>query len=272
MKTAECSYLEEVRGVIDKYLFLGYAPSTGTPGHDKSVQEMEDALKKPEFAAIRRKYNQMKSKAKEIIDRCGINAVWNMRLPVAAGGGSINSHILDLVTDNVMWQRIDKQKIFDIIDEAIGQIEMGVTKINDLESKSKNVFISHGPETKALKKLEDFIRDLGLNPIIAEKEPTEGRDIDPDVIGKMEKCEVVVILGTADDPIGKNIKQPRGNVISEMRLADQKSKNIIYLLEQNAKFPSLHDSKIWETFEQDNMEKAFAKIVREFLAFRVINT
>ena len=153
MKNDELSYLEEVRDVIDKYLFLGYAPSTGTPGHDKSVQEMEDALKKPEFAAIRRKYNQMKSKAKVIIDRCGINAVLVMGLPVAAGGGSISSHILDLVTDNVMWQRLDKQKIFDIIDETIGQIEMGVTKINDLESRSKNVFISHGPETKALKKL-----------------------------------------------------------------------------------------------------------------------
>lgn len=271
MTKDDVSYLKEIRELIDNYLFLGFSPSKGSPGYDKTVEEMENALKNPEFSKIRRKYNQMKAKAKSIIDNCSVDAVLSMRLPVAAGGGIISSHILDLVTENIMWQKIDKQEIFDIIDEAIGKIQMGSTNKSDDVIK-KNIFISHGPETEALKKVEDYIRDLGLNPIIAEKKPTEGRDIDPDVIEKMHKCDAVIILGTGDDAIDTNTKQPRGNVISEIRLAEQKNKNIVYLLEKNAKFPSLHSSKAWETFEQCNMEKAFAKIAREFIAFKIIKT
>jgi len=271
MTKDDVSYLKEIRELIDNYLFLGFSPSKGSPGYDEAVEKMKNELKNPEFAKIRRKYNQMKAKAKSIIDNCGINAVLSMRLPVAAGGGFIDSHILDLVTENIMWQRIEKQEIFDIIDEAIGKIQTGVMNKSDDVIK-KNIFISHGPETRALREVEGYIRDLGLNPIIAEKEPTEGRDIDPDVIEKMDKCEAVIILGTGDDDIELNTKQPRGNVISEMRLAEQKNKKIVYLLEKNAKFPSLHGSRAWETFEQGNMEKAFAKIAREFTAFRIIKT
>jgi len=272
MNKDDLHYLEEIRELIDKYLFLGFSPSKGSPGYDRGEKEMEEALKKPEFSEIRKKYNKMKAKAKSIIENCGINAFFVMRLPSAAGGGNISSHILDLVTDNIMWQRVNKQQIFDIIDEAIGHIQMGVTDKSDNDVLKKNIFISHGPETKALKKVADYIRDLGLNPVIAEKEPTEGRDIDPDVKEKMDKCEAVIILGTGDDPIDTDAKQPRGNVISEMRLAEDKRKRIVYLLEKNAMFPSLHRSKGWEAFEQDNMEKAFAKIAREFIAFKLIKT
>lgn len=270
MNQNDLEFLESFRNIVDEYLFLGYAPSAGTPGHDEGVDIMETKLKEPAFAEIRKKYSQMKARAKTIVNEYNISASMTMRFPAAAGGGYANSHIFDLVTNNTMWQRIEKQQIFDIIDEAIGKIKLGGARADGYKNKKISIFISHGPESAALKKLEDFIRDFGLNPIIAEKEPTKGRDIDPDAIEKMEQCEVVIIIATGDDILKDNTRQPRGNVISEMRLAEQKKKKIIYLLEKNTKFPSLHASKAWEGFEQDNMEKAFAKIVRELVAFKII--
>jgi len=58
------------------------------------------------------------------------------------------------------------------------------------------------------------------------------------------------------------------NVIHEIGLAQKThAGNIIYLLEEGVEFPSNIRPKVWESFNQDNMENVFVYIVKELRAF-----
>lgn len=125
----DVAFLEELRVTIDKYLFLGFAPAGGSPGGDPALDETAKALEKPEFQALRRKINEAKPRAKEIINRFKIPAVYTQHAPLGFGGGAMGSqHLLDIVTDNRMWQRFEKGKILDTIDQAIGGIKVEIQK------------------------------------------------------------------------------------------------------------------------------------------------
>ena len=139
----------------------------------------------------------------------------------------------------------------------------------------KKVFISHGKESRALTKLERFLRGLGITPIIVKHEPSLGKALDDLVEQRMEICVGVIILATKDDKVkdvnGEEYFQPRPNVIHEIGLAQEKVKDkIIYLKEEGCSFPSNIAPKVWENFTQDNMEDAFLKVVKELKAFGVI--
>lgn len=139
----------------------------------------------------------------------------------------------------------------------------------------KRVFISHGNETKALTKLERFLRGLGITPVIVKYEPSLGKSLDDLVEEQMETCLAVVILATKDDKVrnekGEEYYQPRPNVIHEIGLAQEKVKDrIIYLKEEGCVFPSNISPKVWEKFTQGNMEDAFIKVAKELKAFGII--
>jgi len=77
-------------------------------------------------------------------------------------------------------------------------------------------------------------------------------------------------LATKDDHVDDRY-QPRLNVIHEIGLAQEKlGGRVIYLKEKGCDFPSNIAPKVWENFTQDNMENAFAKVVKELRAFGVI--
>jgi predicted nucleotide-binding protein len=80
----------------------------------------------------------------------------------------------------------------------------------------------------------------------------------------------MIALATKDDEVDGHY-QPRLNVIHEIGLAQEKLRRIIYLKEEGCQFPSNVAPKIWESFTQDNMENAFAKVVKELRAFGVIS-
>lgn len=136
--------------------------------------------------------------------------------------------------------------------------------------EEKKVFISHGVETRALDKLEKFIRVLGIAPIIVKHLASEGKALDDLIDSRMSSCDTVIILATKDDRV-EDYYQPRPNVIHEIGLAQEKVKDkIIYLKEDGCVFPSNILPKVWETFTQDNMENAFLKIVKELKAYGLI--
>ncbi|OIO76456.1 MAG: TIGR02391 family protein [Elusimicrobia bacterium CG1_02_37_114] len=135
-------FLKELRDTIDKYLFLGYAPSVGSPGGDSSMRQMSEAMGKTEFQELRKKINKMKSRGKDLLDECGIEAVVQQYPPPAVGGPIIDCSILDIVTENLLWRRVRKEEILDKIDEAIGKLESDVstdTKITKPTGES-NIF------------------------------------------------------------------------------------------------------------------------------------
>ncbi|MGA2316537.1 MAG: TIR domain-containing protein [Thermodesulfobacteriota bacterium] len=144
-----------------------------------------------------------------------------------------------------------------------------------ISQEDKRVFISHGGETKALLKIERFLRGLGITPVIVKHEPSLGKSLDDLVEEQMETCVAVIILATKDDKIknekGEEYFQPRPNVIHEIGLAQEKVRDrIIYLKEEGCRFPSNIAPKVWENFIQDNMENAFIKVGKELKAFGII--
>ncbi|MBN1254554.1 MAG: nucleotide-binding protein [Deltaproteobacteria bacterium] len=144
-----------------------------------------------------------------------------------------------------------------------------------ISREDKRVFISHGGETKALVKIERFLRGLGITPLIVKHEPSLGKSLDDLVEEQMDTCIAVIILATKDDKIknekGEEYYQPRPNVIHEIGLAQEKVKDrIIYLKEEDCVFPSNISPKVWGNFTQDNMEEAFIKIAKELKAFGII--
>jgi predicted nucleotide-binding protein len=133
-----------------------------------------------------------------------------------------------------------------------------------------SIFISHGRETPALRKVERFIRALGLQPVIVVLGASEGLSVDDLVEKRMSESDCALILATADDDVDGH-KQPRLNVVHEIGLAQEKfGSKVIYLKENSCEFPSNVRPKVWENFTQDNMEAAFEKISKELRAFGMI--
>ena len=140
MSTEEdISFLKGLRDNIDKYLFLGHAPSLGTPGHDPDVEKMEEAMRNPEFQELRKRINEAKPKAIKLISKFNINAVYVQYPPAAIGGPVIKQHLLDIVTENLTWQQFPKARILDMIDEIIGamQLEQKTSKDSDSDLDDK---------------------------------------------------------------------------------------------------------------------------------------
>ena len=135
-----------------------------------------------------------------------------------------------------------------------------------------NIFISHGKESEALNLLNNFIRAIGLIPVIVMEQPSQGMSLDDKVIAYMRTCAAAIILATGDDKVeGSEYLQPRQNVIHEIGIAQQVLTNrITYLLEEGTEFPSNIAPKVYERFFKDNLSKAFIAIVRDLRAFGIL--
>jgi predicted nucleotide-binding protein len=136
------------------------------------------------------------------------------------------------------------------------------------------IFIAHGGKTTFLTKLQNFFKALGVIPLIAEDEPSEGRSVDQQVEWCLNNADCALILGTADDKDLKDGKlYPRRNVHIEIgRIQERFPNRVIYLIQAGASFPSNINEKVYERFTQSSMEMAFQKIVKELRAFGVIRT
>jgi hypothetical protein len=159
---------------------------------------------------------------------------------------------------------------------AIGAIISRIEKFSLPEMKEAlvlpKVFIAHGGKTKALDKVQSFLDVLGIDPLIAEEEPSEDRSVNEQVEWCLNNSDCGIILGTADDKDLKDGKlYPRRNVHIEIgRVQERFPDKVIYLLEEGAAFPSNISEKVYERFTQENMEKAFLKIAKELRAFGII--
>ncbi len=139
-----------------------------------------------------------------------------------------------------------------------------------LQPVPPKAFISHGTESTALRKLEEFIEALGITPLIVKKQASLDKDLPDKVNLYLGQASFVIILATGDDEV-KGKLQPRQNVIHETGLAQETHPGrIIYLLEEGAEFPSNIRPKVRESFKQDNMTDAFIGIVRELHAYGML--
>jgi len=170
-----------------------------------------------------------------------------------------------------------------VTNRAIGQLEDDIaTGLRDRKTgkllsplgKSKfevpKAFISHGKESAALRKLEDFLHSLGIIPLIVKEQPSLDKTVSGKVEYYLQQADFVIILATGDDEF-KGKLHPRQNVIHEIGLAQKTHPGkIIYLLEENTEFPSNISPKVWERFKQRNMLNAFLCILRELRALGIL--
>jgi len=143
----------------------------------------------------------------------------------------------------------------------------GVTK-----SEPPKAFIIHGGETDARDKLRRFLLALGVQPLIVEEEPKEGRSVDQQVEHYSKIADCAILLGTADDKELKDGKlYPRRNDFIEIgRFLERFPMRIIYLQEEGASFPSIIAEKLRTPFSHDNMDEAFIVMARELKAFGLL--
>ena len=133
-------------------------------------------------------------------------------------------------------------------------------------------FIAHGGDSPALTKLKSFLEALGVQPLIVEEQPSEGRSVGENVDWYARQADCAIILATKGDIDGKTGKFiPRGNVLIEIGKSQELFKDrIIYLLQAGAKLPTNINEKVRARFTSQNMDNAFIKIVKELKKFGIL--
>jgi hypothetical protein len=178
----------------------------------------------------------------------------------------------------------ENEKAFeDDLERAQGILESGIDQLDRIgldqvrretgyfvAAGARKVFISHGHAEDVLRRVEDFVRALGLEPVVVKRGASLGDSVDDLVERRIEECQAQIVLATADDQVDE-AWQPRPNVIHEIGLGQRIFKDrIIYLKEDRCEFPSNVAPKVWEPFARDNLEPAFQKIARELRAMSLL--
>jgi len=158
---------------------------------------------------------------------------------------------------------------------AIGNLQplrLPESIVNGKNLAPPKAFIAHSGETPTLSKLKQFLNALGVIPTIAEEQPSEDRSIGEQVDWCLSQCDSAIILATQGDIDGLTGEfLPRGNILIEVGKCQEKfPSRTIYLKEEGTKFPSNISEKVWESFTQSNMDKAFIKVANELRAVGLI--
>ncbi len=139
-----------------------------------------------------------------------------------------NSNFLNLISSNRYQIMHDKELVHDITNEILKEVqqELANSKISPKKSKkatfdNKKVFIVHGHDDKIKFDVSNFLRKLGLEPVILHEQANKGKTI----IEKIEDNTNVgygIILytpcdkgGTADTALEKMKFRARQNVVFE---------------------------------------------------------
>jgi len=155
----------------------------------------------------------------------------------------------------------------------IEKCELLGEEVRNLRVEAPKAFIAHGGQSVRLRKLCDFLRALGVEPVVAEWSESKGGWTEEHVNKLMEASDCVIILaefgGIIDIETGA--KHPRLNVIDELaRSRKKRPSRTILLLEKGVDLPSNVEGIVYERFTKQNMEKAFIKVANELRAFGLI--
>ena len=133
-------------------------------------------------------------------------------------------------------------------------------------------FIAHGGDSPALRNLKNFLEALGVQPLVVEEQPSEGRSVGENVDWYARQADCAIILATKGDIDGKTGGFiPRGNVLMEIGKLQQIFKDrIIYLLQAGTKFPTNISEKVRERFTTQSMDRAFTAIARELTEMKIL--
>ena len=241
----DIAFLTDFRNKIDTYLFLGYAPSQ----RGVIPPEMVEALLTDEFQQLRREINEMKSRAHDLLNRCGVHTIVKEYPPPAIGGPVQSFKLFDLVTDNRTSYREQKVTFFDKIDEAIGALKAGDTievapsseEPQPSGTSSREVFIVHGHDKANMLELEKLLQNRwGLDSIIVGELAGESRTLIEIIEQEGPKAGYAFVLMTPDDTVEgaeAPYRQARPNVFFELGwfFGHLKRNRVCIIAQQDAK-------------------------------------
>ena len=149
-----------------------------------------------------------------------------------------------------------------------------IRKISTVPVNPPKAFIAHGGDSPILRKLKSFLEALGVEPIVVEEQPSEGRSVAENVDWYSRQADCAVILATKGDVDSKTGGFiPRGNVLIEIGKSQEIFKDrIIYLLQAGAHFPTNVSEKVWGRFTTQCMDDAFIKVAIELHKFGLLKS
>ncbi len=268
--------------VYRKKQITNHEKLTRKESEDRASIYNEISVSAGKYAPLVKEYTGLES----IHTSAGLQDVWNWAFSFEA-----NTLVLSALNDCIQATGRVIGKLEDDIkkgkrDKRTGELITTDDKTNKkvIEVPPESIFretppqafISHGKESVALRKLKEFLETLGIEPLIVKKQASLDKNVPDKVNLYLGQADFVIILATGDDTVtdkktGKEIIQPRQNVIHEIGLAQKTHPGrIIYLLEEGAEFPSNIRPKVWESFKQRNMMDAFLGIVRELRAYGIL--
>lgn len=125
-------------------------------------------------------------------------------------------------------------------------------------------FVSHGGKKPSLVHIQDFLRALGVEPIVVEKRASEGREVHDNVDTYRKQSDFAVVLWTRDIQDNEGGWLPSGSVQIEVgELRSQFASRVIYLREDGVKLPAMASTLVYQPFTEHNIGPAFMKIVTE---------
>lgn len=142
-----------------------------------------------------------------------------------------------------------------------------------VELNTVRAFIAHEGQTAALSKLTDFLEALGIECLMAERKPSDGRSVERQVEWIYPQADFAVILATKGRAVDKRSGEAYMgmNVADELGRARKVFKNRIILLLQNGVKPHANIQElVHERFAPQSMDKAFTKIARELTGWGLI--
>jgi predicted nucleotide-binding protein len=138
------------------------------------------------------------------------------------------------------------------------------TRETTTAKRPARAFISHGGQKPSLTLIQDFLRALGVEPVVVEQRASEGRELHENVDRYRQQSDFAVILLTKDVPETGRAWHPSGSVGVEVgELKTQFGSRVIYLKEKGVKLPAMVSTLVHETFTEKNMARAYMKIVTE---------
>lgn len=144
---------------------------------------------------------------------------------------------------------------------------------HDTVIETPKAFIAHGGKSEALEKIKEFLRALGVEPLVVEEQPSEGREKEQQVTKYFKEADCEIVLATYGDIVDQKTgaKHPRLNVVDELARGRERFPNkVILLLERGVSLPSNVSGVVYGEFTQDNMEAAFIKVAKELRAFGIL--
>lgn len=215
--------LHDLAAAINAYLVTGHAPSLTAKinawgDDDPDARRFSEAAKTEPLLTHRRQINELKPRAKQIMQ--------------ALGGYSLP--LLDVVPENRTGIDIDKHTILDQLAEAIGTLRaLRAGEVPVLPSPDRRrVFVVHGRNLDARDAVFAFLRSIALEPIewshaitmTGEASPYVGRILDV----AFGTAQAIVVLLTPDEITYLRTEYASSPDDSDTKPAPQARPNVLF--------------------------------------------